>query len=70
MLVWGLTWVHLASIQYGGSTQRWLTYLKVGSVLVIIGTAFFLGAGSWGYMESTVSVEPSLATIFASFLFV
>jgi APA family basic amino acid/polyamine antiporter len=69
-LIWSLTFVHVGGIRYGGATQRWLTWLKIGTILALIIGAFVAGSGDWGHMAERPAARPGLATFFISFMFV
>jgi APA family basic amino acid/polyamine antiporter len=69
-LIWSLTFVHVGGIRYGGATQRWLTWLKIGTIVALIVGAFIAGSGDWGHMEARPAASPGLATFFIAFMFV
>eukprot|EP00611_Tribonema_gayanum_P032111 TRINITY_DN9456_c0_g1_i1.p1 TRINITY_DN9456_c0_g1~~TRINITY_DN9456_c0_g1_i1.p1 ORF type:complete len:471 (-),score=-27.39 TRINITY_DN9456_c0_g1_i1:30-1442(-) len=48
-----LTYISYRSVQYGGRLQRLLTALKALAILVLIGSIFFSGKGSWGHFAQT-----------------
>jgi len=49
LVVLVLTYVSYRSVQYGGRLQRLLTALKALAILVLIGSVFFSGKGSWNH---------------------
>lgn len=53
MVVLLLTYISYRSVQYGGRLQRLLTALKALAILVLIGSIFFSGKGSWNHFAET-----------------
>lgn len=47
-----LTYISYRSVQYGGRLQRILTALKALAILVLIGSVFFSGKGTWSNFSS------------------
>lgn len=50
-----LTYISYRSVQYGGRLQRILTALKALAILVLIGSVFFSGKGTWSNFSSDQS---------------
>jgi len=70
-LVWVLTGFHVAGVGPGGFLQRFLTVLKVGSILLLVVGALAFGNGSWEHLRATdPSLAPSFGTLFVSLIFV
>jgi APA family basic amino acid/polyamine antiporter len=65
-----LTYVSYRSVQYGGRLQRLLTALKALAILVLIGSIFFSGKGSWNHFteipETTVAGWESVLLFMAA----
>jgi APA family basic amino acid/polyamine antiporter len=55
LVVLVLTYVSYRSVQYGGRLQRVLTALKALAILVLIGSVFFSGKGSWNHFSVSYS---------------
>ncbi len=70
-LVWLLTAVHLLGVERGGSFQRWVTVLKIGGVIVLLGVAFGSGGGDWGHLgQADPSTTPALGAAAVGLVFV
>lgn len=48
-----LTYISYRSVEYGGRLQRILTALKALAILVLIGSVFFSGKGSWSHLSAS-----------------
>lgn len=57
LVVLVLTYVSYRSVQYGGRLQRLLTALKALAILVLIGSIFFSGKGSWNHFAEVTDTK-------------
>lgn len=70
-LVWGLTGFHVVSLATGAWLQRFLTVMKVGTILGLVVGAFAFGHGNWEYLSVRQAVAtPSFGTMVVSLIFV
>ena len=70
-LVWLLTGIHLLGVEGGGRFQRYITALKIGGVLVLLGFGFTSGGGSWAHLGGTeLAGEPRLGVAAVGLIFV
>lgn len=55
LVVLVLTYISYRSVAYGGRLQRILTALKALAILVLIGSVFFSGKGSWSHLSASAA---------------
>lgn len=71
VLVWLLTGIHLLGVEGGGRFQRYITALKIGGVLVLLGFGLTSGGGSWAHLGATeLAAEPRLGAAAVGLIFV
>lgn len=70
-LIWLLTGIHLLGVEGGGRFQRYITILKIGGVLLLVGLGLGSGAGSWGNLSlAAAGAEPRIGVAAVGLIFV